>query len=33
VSATELATDLGVSKATFLEHLRKAEATLLGLDR
>ena len=33
VSATELATDLGVSKATFLEHLRKAEATLLGPDR
>jgi len=33
VSATELATELGVSKATFLEHLRKAEATLLGPNR
>lgn len=30
VSAAELATELGVSKATLLEHLRKAEAKLLG---
>lgn len=30
VSATDLADDLGVSKSTVLEHLRKAEATLLG---
>ncbi|UPW02189.1 helix-turn-helix domain-containing protein [Halorussus gelatinilyticus] len=30
VSATELADDLGVSKATLLEHLRKAEVKLLG---
>ncbi|WP_439025394.1 helix-turn-helix domain-containing protein [Haloarchaeobius sp. DT45] len=30
VTARELATDLGVSKTTFLEHLRRAEATLLG---
>ena len=29
-SAAELAAALGVSKATFLEHLRKAEAKLLG---
>lgn len=28
-SAADLAVDLGVSKATFLEHLRKAEAKLL----
>lgn len=30
VSAAELAEELGVSKATLLEHLRKAEAKLLG---
>jgi len=30
VSATELADDLEVSKATLLEHLRKAEVKLLG---
>ena len=30
VSGTELAAESGVSKATFLEHLRKAEAKLLG---
>lgn len=30
VSAAELAAELGVSKATLLEHLRKAEAKLLG---
>ncbi|MFC5973107.1 helix-turn-helix domain-containing protein [Halomarina salina] len=30
VSAADLATELGVSKATLLEHLRKAEAKLLG---
>lgn len=30
VSGTELAAETGVSKATFLEHLRKAEAKLLG---
>ncbi|PCR90609.1 helix-turn-helix domain-containing protein [Natrinema ejinorense] len=30
VSAGDLATDLGVSKSTYLEHLRKAEAELLG---
>ncbi|WP_276280520.1 helix-turn-helix domain-containing protein [Halorussus caseinilyticus] len=30
VSATELAEDLDVSKATLLEHLRKAEVKLLG---
>ncbi|SEK90031.1 helix-turn-helix domain-containing protein [Haloferax larsenii] len=30
VSAQELADELGVSKATFLEHLRKAEAKLIG---
>jgi predicted DNA binding protein len=30
VSADELAAELGVSKVTFLEHLRKAEAKLLG---
>lgn len=29
-SATELAAKFGVNKATFLEHLRKAEAKLLG---
>jgi predicted DNA binding protein len=29
VNATELADELGISKATFLEHLRKAEAKLL----
>lgn len=29
-SASELAAELDVSKATFLEHLRKAEAELLG---
>lgn len=29
-SATELAADLGVSKSTFLEHLRKAESRLLA---
>ena len=33
VSAKQLATDLDVSKATFLEHLRKAEAKLLGPDQ
>lgn len=31
-SATDLAAELGVSKATLLEHLRKAEAKLLGPD-
>lgn len=30
VSATDLAEDLDISKATVLEHLRKAEAKLLG---
>jgi len=30
ISAQELAAELDVSKATFLEHLRKAEAKLLG---
>ncbi|WP_435361177.1 helix-turn-helix domain-containing protein [Haloarchaeobius sp. DFWS5] len=30
VTTRELAKDLGVSKTTFLEHLRRAEATLLG---
>ncbi|MFC6941949.1 helix-turn-helix domain-containing protein [Salinirubellus sp. GCM10025818] len=30
VSADDLATDLGLSKTTVLEHLRKAEAKLLG---
>jgi predicted DNA binding protein len=30
VSAGELAAEVGVSKATFLEHLRKAESKLLG---
>lgn len=29
-SASELATHVGVSKTTFLEHLRKAEAKILG---
>jgi len=29
-SASELATQVGVSKTTFLEHLRKAEAKILG---
>ncbi|MDX1748003.1 MAG: helix-turn-helix domain-containing protein, partial [Halobacteriales archaeon] len=28
-TAADLATDLGVSKSTVLEHLRKAEARLL----
>lgn len=32
VNAVELADELGVSKATLLEHLRKAEAKLLGGD-
>lgn len=32
ISADELATELGVSKTTLLEHLRKAEAKLLGPD-
>jgi predicted DNA binding protein len=32
VSAADLADELGVSKATLLEHLRKAEAKLLGPD-
>lgn len=32
VSATEIADELGVSKATVLEHLRKAEAKLLAPD-
>lgn len=32
VSANDLATELGVSKATLLEHLRKAEAKLLGTE-
>ena len=32
-STRELADDLGVSKTTLLEHLRKAEAKLLGPDR
>lgn len=32
ISAQELAAELGVSKATFLEHLRKAEAKLLDGD-
>lgn len=32
VSASELADDLGISKTTMLEHLRKAEAKLLGPD-
>lgn len=31
-SASDLADDLGVSKTTLLEHLRKAEAKLLGPD-
>ncbi len=30
VSASDLADELGISKATLLEHLRKAEAKLLG---
>jgi predicted DNA binding protein len=30
ISAADLAVELGVSKATLLEHLRKAEAKLLG---
>jgi predicted DNA binding protein len=30
VSATDLAEEVGVAKATVLEHLRKAEAKLLG---
>lgn len=33
ISASDLATELGVSKATLLEHLRKAEAKLLDPDR
>ncbi len=33
VSAADLAEELGVSKPTLLEHLRKAEAKLLGGDR
>jgi predicted DNA binding protein len=33
VSADALAAELGVSKSTFLEHLRKAEQKLLGGDR
>ncbi len=32
VSATDLAVELDISKATLLEHLRKAEAKLLGPD-
>lgn len=33
VSAKQLATELDISKATFLEHLRKAEAKLLAPDQ
>lgn len=33
VSATQLATELDISKATFLEHLRKAEAKFLAPDQ
>jgi DNA-binding CsgD family transcriptional regulator len=33
VSASDLAAKLDISKATLLEHLRKAEAKLLGMDR
>lgn len=32
VSVAELASDSDISKATFLEHLRKAESKLLGLE-